>query len=93
MVIWEDSIFRVATFKSLKQEGLSDEDALMKLRKIFPIYGDPLDESNMQGDNRPLPNEMHDSINQIANESTQITIQKSLMNFRSMNAFIRDMLK
>lgn len=93
MLKWEDDIFRISTFESLKQDGLSDEEAIEKMRKTFPLYGNPTDESNTKGEDRPLPDELHDRVNRLTAELTTIYIQKYLQNYSSMNAFLRYELK
>lgn len=60
MILWEDKMFRFSVYLTFKDnEDLSEEEAISKVRKTFPIYGDPSDESNMQRRDRPLPNELH----------------------------------
>lgn len=74
---------------SLKNtKGLSDEEAISQMRKTYALYGDPSDESNMQGIDRPLPNELHNTINQMTKELDV----RQLTNFSSMNAFLRSEL-
>ena len=94
MIAWEDNNFRLMSFISLKDEKrMSDDEALKKLRHSFPLYGDPTDESNMNGDDRPLPNELHDRINKIAMGFQKDSVQESLSKYSSMNAYLRAQLK
>lgn len=93
MINWEDNIARIAIFRSLIQEGHTNEEALFKLRKSFPLYGDPSDESNMQGEDRPLPAEMHERVNRFVAEMFPQTLQIHSSSYSSMNAFLRMMLK
>lgn len=89
MLLWEDKINRTAAFLSLKNaKGLSDEEAISQMRKTYALYGDPTDESIMQGEDRPLPNELHNAINQLIKE---LDISQ-LTNYSSMNAFLRSEL-
>jgi hypothetical protein len=46
----------------LNDKCSSDEEAISQIRKTYALYGDPIDESNMQGVDRPLPNELHNTI-------------------------------
>jgi hypothetical protein len=93
MINWEDVTARIAAFRSLKQAGHSDDEALLELRKSFPVYGDPSDELNMQGEDRPLPAEMHERVNQFVAEMFPQTLQIHSSSYSSMNAFLRMMLK
>lgn len=93
MLNWEDNIFRISAFESIKQEGLVDHEAVEKLKKTFPIYGDPTDESKIQGEDRPLPDELHDRVNRLTIELTPIYIQQYSKDYSSMNAFLRDELR
>ena len=93
MLKWEDDIFWISTFEIHKQKGLSDEEAIKKVRKTFPLYGNPTDESNTKGEDRPLPDELHDRVNRLTIELITIYIQKHLQNYSSMNAFLRYELK
>jgi hypothetical protein len=89
MILWEDKIIRFTTVLHFKNsEGLSTEEAILKIRKTFPLYGDPSDESNMKGADRPLPNELHNTINLMTKELDV----RQLDNFSSMNAFLRSEL-
>ncbi len=93
MINWEDNMSRLATFRSLKDEGLSEDEALEKLRTSFPLYGDPNDESNMSGKDRPLPPELHNRVNKIASELSEASLKEDVKNFSSMNSFLRNKLK
>jgi hypothetical protein len=92
MIIWEDSIFRITTFNCYQSEGLSFEDSGTKLRRAFPLYGDPTDESNTKGDDRPLPNELHERINRMTADWAPLYVQQFSKTYNTMNAFIRDEL-
>lgn len=48
----------------IENEGLSPEDAIKKVRKYHPFYGDPLNTTHVKkDDDRPLPYELKDRIN------------------------------
>jgi hypothetical protein len=93
MITWEDNCFRLATFKGLMDEGMTNEEAVKKLRFSYPLYGDPTDESNMSGEDRPLPDELHDRVNKIAAELSQTYLNEDIKKFSSMNSFLRASLK
>jgi hypothetical protein len=89
MMLWEDKIHRTAAFLSLKEtKGMSDQEAISQIRKTYALYGNPTDETNTQGEDRPLPNELHNTINQLTKELDV----RQLINFSSMNAFLRSEL-
>jgi hypothetical protein len=92
MIIWEDSIFRITTFTCYQSDGCSFDEAGTKLRKAYPLYGDPSDESNTKGDDRPLPNELHERINRMTAEWAPLYVQQYSKTYNTMNAFIRDEL-
>jgi len=93
MILWEDQMLRFSAFLVFKNEkGFSEEEAIDKIRKTYPIYGDPLDESNMRGKDRPLPNELHDTIYNLTKEMDPISVQKRMKDYNSMNALLRDIL-
>ena len=93
MILWEDKINRITAFFCLKDtKGLSDENAISQIRKTYALYGDPTNESNTQGVDRPLPNELHNTVNQMTKELDVQNVQEKLKNFSSMNAFLRNEL-
>lgn len=47
----------------VENEGMTPEEAFIKVRKFHPVYGDPLDTTHTKGDDRPLPYELKDRIN------------------------------
>jgi len=94
MIKWEDDLTRVTTFKALIMEkGLSEDEALKEMRKSFPIYGDPTDESSATGEDRPIPYELHDRIEILTVQLTPIYIQQYSKEHGSMNAFFRHELR
>lgn len=71
------------------------EEAAEKVRKFFPIYGDPDDTTNAKGDDRPLPFELKDRIN-IFIEKQKNNLEeykKNIENSSTFNALIRDELR
>lgn len=44
------------------EQGLSPDEAIDKIMKILPVYGDPRDTSKLTGANRPLPFELRDRV-------------------------------
>ena len=64
MMMKVDDMSKLALFIKLKEEdGCSEAEAAMRVKKFFPIYGDPDDTSTSTGDDRPLPFELKGRIN------------------------------
>lgn len=93
MIIWEDNLFRIATFEHHRSKGLSYEEAVVKIRKTYPLYGNSYDESNSQGEDRPLPNELHDRVEEMTRKWDSFLVSEIINSYSSMNAFIRDEIK
>ena len=58
MVIWHENALRYANFLSLREDGLDADKAMVRVRAIFPMYGDPSDTTHTSGDDRPLRHEL-----------------------------------
>jgi len=59
---------------------------------LVKLYGDQSNETNTIGDDRPLPNELHCRINRMTADWAPIYVQQFIVNYNTMNAFIRDEL-
>jgi hypothetical protein len=46
MVIWHENAFRYANFLSLREDGLNADEAMVRVRAMFPMYGDPNDRTH-----------------------------------------------
>lgn len=87
-----DDWFRGATFIKSREEGLSEEAAATKVRSCYPMYGDPRDEQHSSGENRPLPDELHDRINRFSSSLSPhglVELSAEVEMTGSMNAAIR----
>lgn len=96
MVIWSENVFRYAEFLSAKkEENLSSEVAGKRIRKMFPIYGNPKDTSDIyvSYDDRPLPNELRGRVDMYRQKHGAEMIQKKASKYSSYNAFIRTEIK
>jgi hypothetical protein len=93
MLIVVDEWFRMAAFLKHEAEGMSEEQATSELRKSFPILGDPQDTENVKGDDRPLPFELKDRINEWALRNERGELASELRRTTSMNALIRSEIK
>ena len=91
MIELSDDNARGALWMLECDQGLSDEEAGAQVRRFMAVWGDPTDTSRSQGDDRPLPQELHArciawSEKQLANPEE---FKRRLMAFSSCNAMIR----
>ena len=94
MICWiEDAAVRVPMYKTAKEHGLSDEEAEEKVRQLFPVYGDPEDESSGAGDDRPLPHELRDRVQSYRKQQPGEELQRRLEDYSSFNALVRDEIR
>jgi len=96
IVVMDNNEIRTASFLIYFEESGSEEKALNKVRKNFPIYGDPKDTTNTTGDDRTLPDELRDRINIYLNKLSlkdADTFKEKIEKFSSFNAFIRNEIR
>lgn len=98
MALKVDDMFRLALLIKYREEDRLDEsEAVRKVKKTFPIFGDPDDTTHTTGDDRPLPYELKDRINiYIIKKRTQThkeKFEKEIEGFSTMNALIRNEIK
>lgn len=97
MMMKVDDMSKLALFIKLKEEdGCSEDEAAMRVKKFFPIYGDPDDTSTSTGDDRPLPFELKDRINiyiEKRSRSDPDIYKKEIERSSSFNALIRKEIK
>lgn len=89
MIQYTDNLFRISAFEGLIQDGLTEVEAAEQIKKEFPYYGDPMDESKPKGEDRPLAEELHDRINYLTIKLTPEYIKEHSQDYSSMNAFLR----
>lgn len=89
MVIWSEQVFRYSVFKSLRETGLSQDEAMRQVRREFPMYGDPTDTTNTQGDDRPLPHELRGRVDRYREKCGAAVIEERSAGYSSYNAFVR----
>lgn len=93
MVLWSEEVFRFATFKDLLAKGLSADEAMMQVRGMFPMYGDPLETQHTTGDDRPLPHELRGRVDRYREKWGACVIAQGLSAHSSYNAFVRAELR
>ncbi len=58
-----DDVNRHALFAKLREEdGLGEDEAAKRVRRSYPLFGDPDDTTHTTGEDRPLPYELKDRI-------------------------------
>jgi len=97
MITAADEWFQYALYlKLIKEDGLSRNEAAKRIRKFYPIYGDPDDTSVMAGEDRPLPIELKLRVNIYMTRRRQADSEqfiKDLEESSSFNALIRREIK
>jgi hypothetical protein len=92
-----DEWFRYSLYiKLTKEDGLNEQEALKRLRKVKPIFGNPDDTTHTTGEDRPLPYELKDRINiyTIKKQQTEPEkIKRDIEKSSSFNALIRKEIK
>lgn len=61
MMTWNDDVYRLGIYKSHRENGLAEEDALWEIKRDFVLYGTYL-ERDRDDYNRPMPNELRERI-------------------------------
>lgn len=75
---------------------MSFEEAAVKVRKSYPMYGDPEDTSNTSGEDRPLPYELKNRVNNYIEKkalSDPEGMKTQLEQSSSFNALARDEIR
>lgn len=93
MVLWSENVFRYSSFLSFRDDGLSADEAMSRVRKMFPMYGDPEDTSHTSGDDRPLPQELRGRVDKYRERVGAIVIKSKAEKFTTYNAFIRNEIR
>lgn len=94
MVLWSENLFRNSVFlHAIHDDGLSAEDAVARVHKMFPIYGDPEDTSKLSGKNRPLPHELRGRVDRYKQNLGAELITEQVNEFPSYNAFVRHAIR
>jgi hypothetical protein len=89
-----DIYHRTAMYLQYKSDGLSDEQAIKKLFKHRPKWGEPSDTKYASSEDRPLPPELIDRVNRyIINRKDIEIFKKECEKSSSFNALIRREIK
>ena len=88
----DDENSRIAAFMHHTDQGLSGEEAAVRVKKFNAMYGDPSDTSKSSGDDRPLPFELKDRIDryiEMCREQGADSFKTDLEATSSFNALVR----
>jgi hypothetical protein len=55
MILMSEEVFRYGKYIEFKEKGLSSEQAMSEVRKMFPIYGNPEDTRSLPRDDMIFP--------------------------------------
>jgi len=94
MIIWSEQVVRFASFKSAQEEdGLSADEAMIEVRKLFPMYGYSDDTPHFSGDDRLLRQELRGRVDKFREKYGAEIILKKASEYTTYNAFIRSEIK
>ncbi|HEY4662651.1 MAG TPA: hypothetical protein VIH07_03115 [Candidatus Humimicrobiaceae bacterium] len=87
-----DTFYRITLYEEYASRDLSEKDAVKKLFKHRPKWGDPLDLKRGSGDDKPLPPSLMNRVNEYILKRTRDDFEKfrsDCENSSSFNALIR----
>ena len=96
MMLQVDNLQRIAFYETQKRMGLSEEEAANKVRKSFPMYGNPYDTTHTSGDGRPLREYLQDRVNRYVEKRYQTDpdeFKKEIEQSSTFNALVRKEIK
>lgn len=97
MMLMHDDVTKLAGFRKYTEEDSTNSDeAAKRIRKYFPVYGDPDDATHTTGEDRPLPFELKDRINIYFEKRSQrdsAKLKQEIEEASSLNALIRKEIK
>ena len=89
MVVWSEEVFRYANFRSFLEQGLDADEAMRRVRRIFPMYGDPRDTTHVTGEDRPLPHDLRGRVDAYREKYGAEATQGWSGGYSTFNAFVR----
>lgn len=91
-----DNCYRYYAYRSERENDAAREQAAAKVRKHWPIYGDPQDSSHTSEDDRPLPHELKHRVGRWIERAAKTDpegLKKLLEKHTSFNALVRAQLR
>jgi hypothetical protein len=93
MMWWSESSFRYANFSAFVEQGDSEDKAMLKVRRMFPMYGDPRDTQHVTGDDRPLANELRGRVDRFRENHGAERIIEWSSGYSTLNAYVRSCIR
>ena len=93
LVIWSESIFRLAMAENARAEGKNTEEAARIVWKMFPIYGIPLETDLHNGEDRRLAPEIRGRVDRYRQIHGAAKIIQDSHSFLTYNAFVRSQIR
>lgn len=96
MMLKMDELNKTVLMMNLLKEGKEMDEAEQQVRKYHPIFGDPLNEKNAKGQDRPIPEMLKDRINIYIEKRIKSDLEqykKDIEESSSFNALIRKEIK
>ncbi len=89
MVQGSEEVFRYASFLDFQDQGLGADEAMRRVRIMFPMYGNPENTTHVSGEDRPLPHELRGRIDKYREKHGAKAILPCIANYSTYNAFVR----
>lgn len=93
MVIWHENMIRYANFLSFRDDGLNADEAMSRIRAMFPMYGDPNNTAHTTGDDRALRHELRGRVDRYRERYGAQAILEAAKSFSTFNAFVRSEMR
>lgn len=93
MVIWHENMIRYANFLSFRDDGLNADEAMARIRAMFPMYGDPNNTAHTTGDDRALRHELRGRVDRYRERYGAQAILEAAKSFSTFNAFVRSEMR
>lgn len=93
MIVAVDNVSRLAMFTDCLKNGMNPEDAAKRIRRAFPMFGNPDDTTHSFGNDRPLPHELKDRINVYIEKRSKTDLEqfkRDIARHSTFNALIRE---
>ena len=94
MMVKFDDWSKLTLFIKFREEnGYGPDMAMVRVRKLFPIFGDPEDTTHASGQDRPLPYELKERINayiEFRSKTNPKALEQDLERYTSCNSLIRE---
>jgi len=94
MVEFSEQTYRYAVYlHSIEEDSLSDDEAHIRLRKMFPMYGDPTDTTYVQGEDRWLSPIMRGRVDEFRTTIGAERMIALVQKYSTYNACVRALIR